>query len=319
VKGAALAAAAALALPLPPLAVAQLPTFESDTALVRLDVLAQDRGRALRGLTEADFEVRDNGVPQEIQVTPSQTQPWDVVVLLDTSESIEGPKHEKFSAAIRAMAASLRDGDQAALLTFADVVQLRSPMGGTRAALAAALEGVRTGRSTALFDALFAALVMPRRGEARPLLILLTDGRDTASWLSADEVVAVARASQAAIYAVSTSSIGGSSNPASPPTWASVARTPDDEFLRRITAETGGRLLHARSLGDLQERLAAVLKEIGTRYVIGYEPAGVARDGWHQVQVRLRNRRGEVVVRPGYLAAPRPGRPRSDDQMPDSR
>jgi hypothetical protein len=110
----------------------------------------------------------------------------------------------------------------------------------------------------------------PSRGwAARPLLLLFTDGRDTVSWLSADDVVAAARLSETSVYAVSTSSIGAvPRTPTEPPTWASVAAADDDAFLRRITRETGGRLLHAGSTSQVQARLAEALAEIGARYVL---------------------------------------------------
>jgi hypothetical protein len=54
----------------------------------------------------------------------------------------------------------------------------------------------------------------------------------------------------------------------------------------------------------VQARLAEALAEIGARYVLTYEPIEVARPGWHQIQVRLKRRRGEVIARPGYVIPP---------------
>jgi VWFA-related protein len=280
------------------------PRFATNAEVVRLDVLAVDRERPIRDLTADDFEVRDNGVLQKVQVTRAISMPWEVIVLFDVSESVSGPKLEAFRTCARAIAAALREGDQAALITFSDAVELRSRMTAQTGPFLSALDGVRAGGSTALFHALFSALALSGRGPARPLVILFSDGRDNVSWLSAGDVVAAARLSDTSIHAVSTSSIGtGRFAPARPPTWSSVAAAPDDEFLRKITRETGGRLLHAESVAALQARLAAVLDEIGERYIVAYEPAGVARDGWHDVRVRLRRRAGTVVVRPGYFRA----------------
>jgi VWFA-related protein len=281
------------------------PTFASATEVVRLDVLALEREAPLRDLIVDDFEVRDNGVLQKVRLSPAASLRWEIVVLFDISESVKGPKLESFRACARTIAGALREGDQAALVTFSDVVELRSAMTASAAPLLEALDDVRAGGSTALFDALFAALAISGRGAARPLLILFTDGRDNVSWLSADDVVAAARLSDASIYAVSTSALGvPPRSPAEPPTWASVATMADDEFLRRITQETGGRFLQADSAAGLQARLAAALDEIGARYIVTYEPVGVAKAGWHQVQVRLRHRACPVVVRPGYFMPP---------------
>jgi VWFA-related protein len=278
------------------------PTFAAKAEVVRLDVLARERDQPLRDLTADDFEVQDNGVRQKVHVARALSLPWEVVVLFDVSESVKGPKLEALRACARAIAAGLREGDRAALVTFSDAVELRSPMTEPPGPLLNALDRARAGGSTALFDALFAALALSGRGPARPLVILFTDGRDNVSWLSAEDVIEAARLSAASIHAVSTSSIGGRRrSPTDPPTWESVAAESDDEFLRKITRATGGRLIDAESVAGLQARLAAVLDEIGARYIVTYEPVGVAREGWHEVQVRLRRRAGSVVVRPGYF------------------
>ena len=275
------------------------PTFSAGTEVVRLDVLAAARGVPLAGLTADDFEVRDNGILQDAHLLRMASAHWDVVVLLDVSQSVAGPKLEALRASARAAAGALRAGDRIALLTFADGVELRAPLSTSAAALRESLVDVHAGGSTALFDAVFAGLTTSRTSAARPLLLLFTDGRDTVSWLSAADVLVAARASEASIYAVNTSPVRRV--PPLPPTWASVAASSDDEFLRRITRDTGGQLLHAESASEVQARFTEALTEIGARYLLTYEPRGVAREGWHRVQVRLRRKRGTVTVRPGYF------------------
>ena len=177
-------------------------------------------------------------------------------------------------------------------------------MTGQAATLLRSLDEVQADGSTALFDAVFAAMAISSTSRARPIILLLSDGRDNVSWLSAEEVVAAARQSEAAIYAVSTSSLGSTApSLVSPPTWTSVASGTDDDFLGRITGATGGRLLQAHSSAELQRQVAAILDEVKARYLIGYEPKGLEREGWHKVEVRLRRTRGAIVVRPGYFGS----------------
>jgi VWFA-related protein len=287
------------------LAQAPPPRFPSGTDIVRLDVLAREGQAPLPGLHADDFEVRDNGVLQKVLVSPATSSHWRMLVLLDTSESVNGRKLEAFRACARAIAGTLREGDEAALVTFADRVVLRSDLTTSAALLRQPLDRLRAGGSTALFDAVFAALALPAADSFRPLVILLTDGRDTASWLSADDVVEAAGFSDATIYAVSTSERRRSPLLAAErPTWAAVARGNDEEVLARITRQTGGRLLRADSATRVQEQVAAMLDEIAARYILAYEPQGVVREGRHQVEVRLRGRSGDVVVRPGYYVVP---------------
>jgi VWFA-related protein len=284
------------------------PTFRATAELVRLDVLAMDRGRPLRGLTADDFEVRDNGMVQKFQLTAADQLPLELLLVFDTSASVRGAKLDALRACGRAAAQALREGDQLALVTFSDVIGLRCPMTGKSAQLLSALAGLQAGGNTALFDAVLAGLALSSGRSSRPLLLLFSDGRDNVSWLSASDVIAAARLSETPVYAVSTSSIGEATRSIlGPPTWASVAAATDDEFLRRITQETGGRVFQADSAAGLKKHFTAVMDEIGTRYLIGYSPEGVAKDGWHRVDVHLRHRRGAIVARPGYSSPTPPG------------
>jgi len=105
----------------------QPPTFSAGTEVVRLDVLAAARGVPLSGLGADDFEVRDEGIVQDVRVSPAASVPWDVVLLFDVSQSVEGRKLDALRASARATAAALRPGDRIALITFSDGVALRVP------------------------------------------------------------------------------------------------------------------------------------------------------------------------------------------------
>jgi VWFA-related protein len=292
-------------------AVQGTPTYPVSAERVRLDVLATDRGRPLRGLAAGDFEVRDNGVVQRIELTAAATLPLELVLVFDTSSSVRGAKLDGLRTCGRIVAEALRDRDRMALVTFSHVVELRAPMTGNREQVLGALDGLQAGGSTALFDAVVAALALPSGRSARPVMVLLSDGRDTASWLAESDVITAARMSEVPVYAVSTWPIG--ETPASlsgPQTWASVAARSDDELLRRISRETGGRVFRADSASGLEKHLAAVMDEVGERYLVGYTLEGVEKSGWHKVDVRLRHGRGDVLARPGYsFPTPHGGRP----------
>jgi VWFA-related protein len=77
----------------------------------------------------------------------------------------------------------------------------------------------------------------------------------------------------------------------------------DDRFLNALARETGGRLLHAEQHRDIQRTFTRVLEEFNSRYVLGYAPRGVAREGWHKLEVRLKTKHGSVLARRGYFGS----------------
>jgi VWFA-related protein len=265
----------------------QAPTFSSRVEAVRVDVLVTERGQPLRGLTPADFELSDNGIPQQVDLAAFDSIPLNVVLTLDVSGSMLGEPLAELKAAGRAVVDGLAKDDRAALVTFSHMVQVRQRLTGDRAALRAAIDSSWSGGETALVDASQAAMILGESDVGRALVILFSDGVDTTSWLAPPAVLRSARRTDAVVYAVSSPGAGA---------------TP--KFLDELCETTGGRLLEVQSPDRLTPALLQVLQEFRQRYVISYSPRGVARDGWHALQVRVKNRNAAVKARPGYLAGP---------------
>ncbi len=185
-------------------ATAQNPQFKSGTAAVRVDALVTDGRRPVRGLTAASFELRDNGVRQTITDVHHETLPLNVICALDVSSSVAGEPLEDLKRGYLALIDALSKEDRAALLTFANRIALHSALTGDRARLRALVGQLATGGTTSLFDALFSALALRETDEGRTLLILLSDGRDTSSWLTARKLVDAARRTDVVVYPVTT-------------------------------------------------------------------------------------------------------------------
>lgn len=117
----------------------------------------------------------------------------------------------------------------------------------------------------------------------RSLVIVFSDGVDTASWLSPASVLESAKRSDAVVYGVE---IGR--NRAS--------------FPRDLSSATGGRLIEIESTRDLAATFSGILDEFRTRYLVSYSPRGVTTGGWHQLDVRIKGRNATVKARPGYLS-----------------
>jgi Ca-activated chloride channel family protein len=249
-------------------------TFSSRIEAVRVDVLVTDNGQPVRGLGPADFEIRDNGVVQQIDLVSFDQAPLNAVLALDMSDSVAGERLDRLRAAGNAVLAGLKPADQSALVTFSHVVQLGAGL--SRAA--------GTG-NTALFDGTYAGITVGGTDAGRALLIVFSDGLDTSSWLTADKVLDAARRSDVIVYAVSVRS------PTKP------------DFLRDLTSLTSGRLFEVEKTEGLEAVFVGILEEFRHRYLVSYTPRGVSAEGWHTLDVRVK-RKAVVRARPGYQSAP---------------
>jgi VWFA-related protein len=258
-------------------------TFSSRVEAVRVDVLVTDNGRPVRGLGRDDFEVRDNGVAQQIDLVSFEQIPLNVILALDMSDSVAGDRLARLRAAGGAVLAGLAREDRAALVTFSHVVELGAGLTNDVHAVRTALDRASGMGNTALIDGTYAAMTIGESDAGRALLIVFSDGLDTSSWLSADKVIDAAKRSDVVAYAVSVRS------PIKP------------EFLRDLTSQSGGRLFEVEKSEDLKSTFVGILDEFRHRYLVSYTPQGVARDGWHKLDVRVK-RKATVKARPGYLA-----------------
>ena len=288
-------------------ATAQNPQFKSGTAAVRVDALVTDGRRPVRGLTAASFELRDNGVRQTITDVHHETLPLNVICALDVSSSVAGEPLEDLKRGYLALIDALAKEDRAALLTFANRIALHSALTGDRARLQALVGQLATGGTTSLFDALFSALALRETDEGRTLLILLSDGRDTSSWLTARKLVDAARRTDVVVYPVTTQAPTRLLSFKSPSRAAIPHEIPrrqesSERFLEALADETGGRVVYATDEAALGTTFLRVLDEFRQRYVLSYTATGVAERGWHTIEVKLRGQSGEVRARRGYFA-----------------
>ena len=262
--------------------VARAQTFRSSIEAVRVDVLVTDRGAPVRGLRAQDFEVRDNGVRQEVNLLSFERAPLNVVLALDQSASVLGERLDDLRRASRALLGGLRPDDRAALLTFSHMVTRGTPLSTDRRPIVDALDASKPVGDTSLVDAAYSAMLMAESEAARALVVIFTDGLDISSWLTPRRAIDAAKRLDAVVYGVS---IHGTR----------------PRFLEDLADATGGRLLDVESR-KLDATFLGVLNEFRDRYVLSYTPTGVARGGYHRLEVRVRGRRATVKARPGYLA-----------------
>ncbi len=151
---------------------------------------------------------------------------------------------------------------------------------------------------TALYDATYVALHLREPGPVRGVAVVLTDGYDNISWLSADRVVESAKRSDLALYGIAVADLSS----VDAAKWVGRRREPRDtpqyRYLRQLADLSGGRVFDA-TWGELKQTFAEILHEIRARYVLSYYPTNTS-PGWHALDVRLTRARGDVRARRGY-------------------
>jgi len=273
----------------------QAPTFRSGASLVALNVTVQDPGaRFVTGLQPQDFAVYEDGVKQDVRFFESADVPIDLIVLLDTSASMTDKMDIVHDAAIGFLK-TLRAGDRGAVVAFNDNVEVLQPLTGDIAVLEAAVNSTRPHGATALNNAVYIALKQFGRGARqdghvrRQAIALLSDGEDTASLVSFDDVLKVARQTGVNIYTV-----GLQSRSAARRVVAEGGRrylSEADYAMTALARETGGTSFFPLP-SDLKRVYASIAQELASQYSIGYEPANDRMDG------RFRHVVVQVVTRP---------------------
>ncbi len=276
--------------------------FGAGVDVVYVDAFVTNRGQPVPGLSASDFELKDEGRVQPVELIGLDTLPLTAVLAFDTSGSVAGEKLAGLRAAGEAFLDGLRPKDEVALLPFNEELGWVAGPTHDRATVRAALGRLGAHGATAVLDALFAALTLPPT-PTRALVVLFTDGEDNLSWLDERQVRAAAERSNALVHVVTIqppdanptpNAFGASGGPGPAP-------EPDHiRTLRQIAELTGGRLWTAESPTRLKTAFAAIAEAMSQRYVLRFEPPPPRRPGWHRLELRLRGRGGSVQTRHGY-------------------
>jgi VWFA-related protein len=256
--------------------------------MVRLDVAVTRNGRAVKGLTGRDFEVKDNGTLQQVEVVGHEEKPVHAVLALDNSSSLEGDRLARLKAAAHSLLDVLLPDDAVSLLTFSNRVELRAHPGTPRERVHAAIEATEARLSTSLYDATFAALTVAEPALGRPVVLLFTDGEDVGSWLRPEQVLHAARTADLVSHAV-----------------ISRHAQSDVTFLEELAAATGGDVWKVEDL-ELEETFLTALEEFRSRYTLQYAARDDVPERWHDIDVRVRVKGAKVRVREGYLLVGNP-------------
>lgn len=271
----------------------QAPVFRSATSLVALNVIVTNpEQQYATGLSADDFEVFEDGVKQDVQFFAAADVPLDLILLIDASSSMTD-KVEAVHKAASGFIETMRAGDRAAVVSFADGVQVLQPLTGDAALVRDAINRTGAKGATALHNAIYVALKEFGRpataaGDVRRQAIaVLSDGEDTSSLLSFDDVLEMAKRSGVSIYTIGLKSDLADGTATRERRYFSQS----DFAMKQLASETGAKPFFPQSLHDLNDVYEAIATELASQYSIGYVPRNVREDGkYRRVIVRVTNR-----------------------------
>ncbi len=271
------------------------PIFKSSVRTVPIYATVVDSGgRLVPGLERGDFSVLDNGKPAEVSLFSNASQPFSAVVMLDTSASMTA-NLKLLNRAAEQFLMRLLPVDRAQVGAFNDKIQLSGTFTNNRDELIGALNDLYFGNPTRLNDGIAAGLDALKGREGRRVVLVFTDGEDTASRLGFKTVLEQARDEEVMVYSIGLESeyFNGQR----------VVKSRPSRDLRKISDETGGGYFELLKTADLAPTFTRVAQELRSQYLIGFTP--VALDGKvHKLEVKV-NRPGMIVrARKSYLAAP---------------
>ena len=280
-----------------------LPTFRSSVDLVSVAAVVRDRrGQVVRNLRREDFRVLDGGVARPIvEFSSNEAGPISVALVVDVSGSMAAAAN--LAAARRVvdhLLAWMQTGaDEVALFTFDRELHEVQPFTTDPVQVRASLERLDAWGMTSMWDAIGeTARRLQERSSKRRAIIVLTDGDDNASRLTADRVASVTIAADMPVYVVAVvapidrPADGGRPSPVSP-----------TGPLGNLTYWTGGSIFVVSDDLQASEAARTLLVELRHQYVFAFESAGASPPGWRPLDVRLQRRGLSVRARSGYYAA----------------
>jgi VWFA-related protein len=296
-SAAALALVAAL-LPSQDPAPRAIPTFGSDVEMVRLDVTVVDGdGRFVTDLKESDFEVYEDGKRQATTLFLREELPVSLVLLVDASISVADRMPAAQAATVR-FVTLLRPEDDVRVTEFNDRVTVLQESTTDRGVLRDAIARIKAGGATALYNALYSTIkslppAFAGGKQRRRVIVLLSDGEDTASLIWEEQVLELVRRREATVHV--------------------IALRPEDEaanrsarLLRRLSQESGGEVHQPGSIRALDSVYARIGEELRSQYTVGYVSSDGSHDGrWRNIELRVKGRKDlQVRHRTGYYAVP---------------
>jgi len=284
--------------------------FRSGVDLVALNVVVTDgQQKFVTGLRAENFSVFEDGIQQDVSYFAATAVPLDLALLLDTSASMTD-KIATMQQAASGFASTLRAEDRAMVVDIKDATRIVQPLTAERSAVLTAIRNTTPKGGTGLYNGLYLTLkelVKERKGNEdvrRQAIVVFSDGDDTASLVSFDDVMDVAKQAGIAIYTITLKSRFAVQQAS-----ASGHRyySQSEYSMKALAQETGARAFFPMDITELGGVYGSIGEELASQYALGYTPKNARRDGaFRRVIVRIADHPGaQVRTRSGYTA-PRP-------------
>jgi Ca-activated chloride channel family protein len=253
--------------------------------LVLVDATVKNKSaQIMPDLKHENFELREDGVPQKIEIFSRDELPLDVALVLDLSDSI-GPFLVPLRQAANVALSALKPEDQVALFTFSTEAELRVPFTRDKSQLAGMISGFQVGGATNINDGIFvpAQYLLNAPQKDRRVVILISDDVGTsAGGQGTRDIVTEAIASDAVVYNLKIPGY----NP--PETRLAAAMIPGLVNIRKVVEQTGGEIFDVPDVAHLDDVFKALIQRIKTRYTLGYYTNATAALGKpHKIDLRL--------------------------------
>ena len=277
--------------------------FRAAVDIVSLNVTVIDgANHYITDLNQPDFSLFEDGVKQDLTFFTRRQQPVALSLLLDSSASMED-KLQTLQIAATNFVRKLKSNDLAQVIDFDSSVQIRQGFTSNQSELEQAIFQTSAGGSTSLHNAIYISLKELRKIKAqndedvrRQALIVFSDGEDTSSLVSFDEVLDLAKRSETAIYTIA---LRGADT--------QTRGFREAEFvMRQLAQETGGRSFFPTKIEDLNGVYAQIGDELASQYTLGYSSRNGRRDGaWRRIVVQVARANTTPRTKKGYYAPTR--------------
>jgi Ca-activated chloride channel family protein len=260
----------------------------AEVEAVLVPVIVMEGGRFVQGLGKRDFEVFEDGAPQQVIALASEESPLDLVLAIDISGSMEGALADVKSA-VKQLLSQLRTGDAATLIGFNDNTFLVAEREKDRQAREEAVDLLSAWGGTALYDATVRAVELVGRNPGRKGVVVFSDGDDRHSLTSPETAAARVQGGNAMLYTVGFG--------------AGASVTTLRDRLQQYATATGGRAFFPRHSVELAQVFGSIVAELSNQYVLSYVSTNTRKDGaWRAIRVKVRSGKYEVRARRGYQA-----------------